>query len=671
MHTTLPSPERKSLAIDSTTFAPQHRRWFLKTLLGAEVVIVALKKGTKKNLKRGDLSQYRKLMSDAAYLRLLDSPDVDLGILCGPDSSGVCAIDLDGPEAVKLWDSQVAPSLVSLPSTVLVKSKNGIKHFFTISGDYPAKVVSFGEKDGVRYGEFRGGNCVTKVMGTHPDGGPYIIEFTGSGGAPFISLDQIEFPNEFNFPPPPEEPVLYLKSGSGVHLDHWEIAKTVTSVHPIAYDSVPGTFFKWSETSMTYQKVALPQISKLAADFLGELSAKASEPGLRVRRSSGEVNSIINALKGEAGMSVVELSRQSQAKFFPAANCDIDIVSGEVHTPTPDRPFLHRSVVPYVRDLDCPRFKEWIVEMFPEDGALRLLHLYCGQILIGANVAKKILAVSGPSNTGKSTFIRLIQKVVGGNSFAELRTTHLNKRFELGSFMGRTTLVAQDAPLNFLLHDGAQQLKSLTGGDEKSVEFKNENGHEKIPGNFNIVLTSNSPLSIATFGDPSAFLERIVPLSAQPFSGEMVAGFDDFLIREEGVGLLNWMLGGAREIMASPCPARLFTLGEKRQRALMERLDVPGLIHQFVKEMLVPDPAGEVQLQTLLQAFQNWQGAIGVEEIEVSPDAFGRHLRAALVASSQLAKHRKMMVSKNGERHRGYTGLAIRAVDHLITSNSF
>jgi phage/plasmid-associated DNA primase len=99
--------------------------------------------------------------------------------------------------------------------------------------------------------------------------------------------------------------------------------------------------------------------------------------------------------------------------------------------------------------------------------------------------------------------------VISATNVASSRTQLLAERFELGRFLGKTLLYGADVPENFLNERGASVLKSLTGYDPVTLEFKRSNESPPIVCKFNVIVTCNSRLTVHLEGDTEAWRRRV------------------------------------------------------------------------------------------------------------------------------------------------------------------
>jgi len=216
-----------------------------------------------------------------------------------------------------------------------------------------------------------------------------------------------------------------------------------------------------------------------------------------------------------------------------------------LHEHSPE--FLCRDVINIDYD-PTANYNEFVHEAFrdvvtPEDQ--KIIQMYAGQCALGWNMSQTILIVCGEASTGKSSVVKVIEKVLGRNNYEGLRTNMLNQRFELSRFEGKSLLVASDQCSDALMKKGAHMLKSLTGDDDLTTERKGENEHSMITGEFNVIIVSNSDLPLSIDGDSGAWRRRIRPVV---YSGELpktfIRRFPDLLLRKYPKQILNWMVEG-------------------------------------------------------------------------------------------------------------------------------
>jgi phage/plasmid-associated DNA primase len=129
-----------------------------------------------------------------------------------------------------------------------------------------------------------------------------------------------------------------------------------------------------------------------------------------------------------------------------------------------------------------------------------------------------------------------------------LRVDQLKQRFETSRLIGKMLLTVIEAPADFLNQDGAEIVKALVGHDEMKGERKNVNESLRVQGRYPIVVTSNEELRVRLAGDESAWARRLLNVDyrrPRPNGSKIIDNFHEILLREEGPGILNWMINGA------------------------------------------------------------------------------------------------------------------------------
>jgi len=261
----------------------------------------------------------------------------------------------------------------------------------------------------------------------------------------------------------------------------------------------------------------------------------------------------------------------------------------------------NKLAVPYDRGARCPLFLDTLMRPALDADERDLLQRACGLFLIGENLAQRILLLIGTAGGGKGTFIRVLVGIIGAANVGALRTQLLCERFELGRFLGRTLLYGADVPDNFLNHRGASILKSLTGGDPVTLEFKNSNEVPGILCKFNIIVTCNSRLTVRLEGDTGAWRRRLAPIEYRnPKPEKVIADLSEQILAREASGVLNWMLEGLEKIRADGWQLHL----TPAQQKLVDDLLLESESHVvFARERLARDPDEQLTVADCYAAY--------------------------------------------------------------------
>lgn len=527
-------------------------------------------------------------------MQLLEEPRNNLGVLLGAPSQltegartwHLCSIDIDEDSAVAEFVAE-NPKLAWTLQTVGSRGRN---FWVWVEGDYPAlskvfhKLLDESTGDLLHkadkhraWGEWRATGGQTVIYGTHPGTGrPYRRDVEQ---APVrLRFEEIVWPKGLFLPwaPPPETPeALALKAVAelvkehgaayektakgGLQINQTFFAAYYCDRHTLIFSPEESVFYRYEgESTGLWSKQTADSIRRELAADIKDFAEANDEPRLIGMRTSQLENALTAKIRGfaerwDAWARPIspKTNRARAVAHLKNAMLDLD-QDPPVQMPfAPEFMSRNQMAVALDEKAECPRFLKELLEpaLHPDD--VRLLRKIAGQILLGVNLAQKICILTGLEGRGKSTFVKVMQRVIGEVNCGELRTEHLHERFEVFRMLGKSLLVGNDVPGNFMMNEGAYVLKSLVGGDLKDAEPKNGNEGYRVRGEFNILITCNTRLRVRLEGDAGAWRRRILllPYEAPP-PAKKDPLFVDRLVASEASGILNWMIAGAVDLLA-------------------------------------------------------------------------------------------------------------------------
>jgi hypothetical protein len=317
----------------------------------------------------------------------------------------------------------------------------------------------------------------------------------------------------------------------------------------ILYEPYEEMFYSYDEGTGLYLNISENRIRKSIAEQILEASRQwPAYEGLSRFRNERHLRGIITHLKGLAEQSNAFVSN---VQIVHLQNCVLQLEEDGTFTTTPFSPeFRSRSRSPIAYDpaATCHQFEDSLLSHLAPDDR-ELLQKYAGQCLLGRNLTQRILILDGVAGASKGAFVLVVRGVVGPSNTYELRTQLLDGRFEIGRMAGKTLLLGGDVKANFLSTPAASRLKSLVGGDTLEAERKTSNKDQSIAGNFNVMITSNSRLTVRLEGDQGAWERRLALVSYDtPHFGKTIPEIHEKLLKEEGPGILNWCLTGLEKL---------------------------------------------------------------------------------------------------------------------------
>ena len=635
----------------------------LRALLGRDVVLLPIPKGEKgPKLKEWQKTRHE-VMEDPAYLGRLQQGNI--GVLLGKVSGDLCAIDIDN-------DAQVEPFLALNPGlrdTLRSKGARGVQIWVRVTTKYP-KLTKLVTDNAEPWGEWRADGGQSVIHGLHPDGMEYrsVHEATPVE----IKFEDIVWPENLKLPWIGEAGELtdtagppYEVSASGaIKLNHMFWIRRYMAEHTVVYDSALGEFFEYEEATGVWKKHTEERMKRRFMEELQQIAINGRLTGLHFKLNEGLAAALMQFLRTMAEHYDVFSERPQAIHVKNGMLCfeDDQLV---LKTFAPD--FYSRNVCPfdYDENAECPRFKKELLGNALSEEDVNLMQKWAGACLLGRNTAQRFLLMLGTPNGGKSTFMNILEGVIGEQNVVEIRTEHLSNRFELYRFVGRTLLTGKDVQSDFLLNKNAHVIKALVGHDTLSAEKK---GHcEPVPlcGDFNLGVTCNADLNIRLEGDLGAWRRRMLVVRYErPAPIRRVADFHNRLLAEEGPGILRWMVEGAISLLKDIDEIgdyRLTTAQQARVDALLEQSDS---VRHFVDRCVVAQVGNTVTVQDLKRAYLQYCEANGW--IPMSASEVGRQLPDAILEIHRCRQRHDLGENKS---LRGFSGVRIQQEVHNEVRN--
>ncbi len=581
----------------------------LRALLGRETVLLPIPSGRKGPIITGWQNTKLEDMDNAGYLARLATGNI--GVLLGSKSAGLCAIDVDGDDELTAF-LELNPIL---RESLITKGARGAQVWCRIAGEYPelTKLKDCGGKD---WGEWRSDGGQSVIFGVHPTG----VHYQRLNNAPPV---EVEF-KTINWPPRLKLPWVvdhydqlvkqhgppYRNKGKLELNDYFFAAKFMLE-HPLIWEPQESEFYGYNPCNGVWR---INSQEKLRHEMGISLKAISDETGIEAFvfcRTDGKMASWINTLKGMTEKRDVFKNRP-QVIHCANGMLDLSVTPPQLKTFHPD--YHSRNICPISLDPKavCPQFLEGLLRSALPEEDVELLQIWAGGVLLGRNPAQRVLLLVGTAGGGKSTVIEVIEKVIGEQNVAQIRTQHLGKQFEMYKFLGKTLLTGKDVDPDFLNQKDASTIKALVGNDLLDAEKKNGNEHFQLRGSFNVAITCNGRLTVRLQGDVEAWERRLIIVEYdRERPGERIPDFADKLIREEGAGILNWIVEGAMKYLREIAEFGDIRLTPKQSHRVQRLLQESDSLREFVGSRIERAPLGIITVSELQEAYRDFCEEMG------------------------------------------------------------
>ena len=221
-------------------------------------------------------------------------------------------------------------------------------------------------------------------------------------------------------------------------------------------------------------------------------------------------------------------------------NCLLNVQTLEAREHTPE----HRTLIQLPHHWDpkaeCPTFLQWVEDVAP--GQLDSLLDVCSQMLDLSAWPRMIVFLTGPTRSGKSTWIRILNALVGAHLLSNVSLHDLSRsggdKFASSSLFGKVLNTFADLSAEDL--QDLSLVKVLTGGDE--FEAQRKHGHRFTMRNQAMLVFSTNTIPAASESS-GAFLARVAHFKfPNSFEGREDKTIEERILREEIPGVLRLMV---------------------------------------------------------------------------------------------------------------------------------
>lgn len=227
----------------------------------------------------------------------------------------------------------------------------------------------------------------------------------------------------------------------------------------------------------------------------------------------------------------------------------IDINTSEFKEHHPEFISLIQLPIDYNPDAQCPEIDKFLTEKLKgRPDLIKLAHEIFGICALQKLPFDNVFVLLGPSHTGKSTFLKLIGRFLGGNNVSAITLQKLNDEtlvFARSGLYGKLANTSSDLSSRYFTQDS--YVKAISQGDDIDVEKKGVDPFKMIPF-ANLIAACNE---IPKSRDKSdAWINRLTILPFEvPHMNEEDEMIEKLATPEELSGLFNKAFKAAQEAL--------------------------------------------------------------------------------------------------------------------------
>jgi len=395
----------------------------------------------------------------------------------------------------------------------------------------------------------------------------------------------------------------------------------------VRYSFREGCWYLWD--GKRWKRDAAGRIRELAKRIPDLISAEAAhvvedKTRAEIYRWAGRTTTVRareNALRDASSIPDVQFDtaeeRPDHAYLLNCNNGTLDLRTGTLHPHMRGDGLTKLTPIDYYPNAKCPRWSEFLnFAMGGNAELVEFLRTIMGISLSGVMI-KHVFFVYGPKDTGKTTFISVLQKLAGEYArVLEFSALTVRKHDDAGrptpelARLHNARLVTCSETLEMRRFDEAL-LKRLSGGDTIAARRLHEDLFEFTPCFKIWVYGNDQPLLNAD--DPAVwrrvivipFQEAVPPDKRIENNAEVVQRFV-----EELSGILTWAVEGVVRWFKGGCKA--LKIPAAFSRATDEYRDSMDILSDFLGTCCEMADGARVQKSVLFDAFQAWCAVGGI-----------------------------------------------------------
>ena len=263
--------------------------------------------------------------------------------------------------------------------------------------------------------------------------------------------------------------------------------------------------------------------------------------------STAKLNAMIESTKSEPGIPILPDILDKNIWSLPVKNGTLNLKTGNLESYNRDDYFTKIAHVEYDPEAKAPLWDKFLEDILPDKDVRDFLKRAVGYSLTGSTVETCMFILHGDGSNGKSTFIDVIEELLGDFAINTPIESLLTKKYDSGANNDIARMAGERFVSAMEADDGKKLAESLikqvTGGDTVSARFLYQEMFQFKP-QFKLFMGTNHKPVIT--GTDHAIWRRIklIPFETTITKPDKV--LKDKLLKELP-GILNWAIEGCLE----------------------------------------------------------------------------------------------------------------------------
>ncbi len=426
-----------------------------------------------------------------------------------------------------------------------------------------------------------------------------------------------------------------------------------------------GTWMVWCEyrwvedVLLEYERIVRKLLYSMALEIekrgaqLKKAEGKEHRAAARRIQSANGIRAIIQMLRAQLTIQVNEFDTDPWLLNTPEGI--VDLRTGERRSIVPGELFARATAVAPAVPYDSAKAPQW--EKFLEYlsngdvGMKSFLQRWTGYCLTGRVTEKMFVFAWGPSNTGKTVFI----KTIGGLIEDYWRTIKITSLMtsgdgqipdDIAQLSGVRMVTAVEPSAGMEWDDSL--IKSVTGREKLNVRRMFKSWFELVP-QFKLLVAGNHEPQMRTSDGTMRDRFMIVPMDHVVPKEDQRDGLEDVLIAEEGQQILAWAVQGCLDWQQNGLEPP-----EVVRRTTEDYWDTEDALARWIEDECELGPEHDESRRDLYASWKGWQDARGIRR-NGGETVFKRQMDAR----AGEFKIKDARVGPHGARRRGYRGIRL------------